>query len=593
MERFCSQCDTRLARDNPDEICGACCKKTRDVLVRPPTVPAGFWESIPMRKALATRHMGKIERAFRTHAYARPISQSVAASWFFLTQAQLSRIESGPPIQNMDRLIQWAHILRIPANLLWFPLPDGSAPGAGPGPTEDSTAPPCPSCSSDTDPPSAADSVSPTDWSSTTDWSRTANSSSTTGSAITTGRTRTGDPSSSFAPPAAPPPAVPHDAAARAHPPHRPGPSSETSSSAPSVRSASIVPPPSSPLPHDDDDEWRRLTELSRTAFFERGIGAVTLPAIGLDELQHIAIALTDARRYADDSIADYFRRQLDGCAANDRRRGPKRSIPVMIGLIAAIEQLAREARTEIRHELLRIGSRAAELAGWFYRDIVMPELSNYWRDRAVEWAQATGDFCMQGYALLKKSQTAWDDRDRVHMLTLAQAVQEGPWRLPPHILAEAALQEARAYAMMSRPADEVEQRLDRAHALLARHRPGALDPGAGLSVHYDEALFNLQLAICRCEGGQSDRALALYDSWLTPDHFSPRDYGYFLSLKGLAYAVAEEPDEAASAGLRALALARETDSARTHREVLRLAGRLRLWRERGTVRELRGALLA
>jgi hypothetical protein len=56
---------------------------------------------------------------------------------------------------------------------------------------------------------------------------------------------------------------------------------------------------------------------------------------------------------------------------------------------------------------------------------------------------------------------------------------------------------------------------------------------------------------------------------------------------------VAEEPDEAAAAGLRALALARETNSARTHQEVLRLAGRLRLWRDRAGVGELCGALLA
>jgi tetratricopeptide (TPR) repeat protein len=265
----------------------------------------------------------------------------------------------------------------------------------------------------------------------------------------------------------------------------------------------------------------------------------------------------------------------------------------MMIGLIAAIEQLAREARTEIRHELLRIGSRAAELAGWFYRDIVMPELANYWRDRAVEWAQAAGDFSMQGYALLKKSQAAWDERDAVRMLTLARAAQEGPWRLPAHILAEAAQQEARAYAMMSRPLDIIEQRLARARSLLSRYDPDSIDAEAGLSAHYDEALFNLQLAICYCEAGQSDRALRLYDAWLTPQTLSRRDYGYFLSLKGLAYAVGEEPDEAAGAGLLALALARETNSARTHQEVLRLAGRLRLWRDRDKVSELCRALLA
>jgi tetratricopeptide (TPR) repeat protein len=461
-----------------------------------------------MRQALATRHMGKIARAFRTHAYGRPISQSVAASWFFLTQAQLSRIESGPPIQNMDRLVQWAHILHIPANLLWFPLPYLKEPSGGDRCADgDFAAQPGPGCTMSTPGPSGAP-----------------------------------------------------DAAC-----HFPC----------------------------DDAEWGQLAELSRATFFERGVGAVTLPAIGLDELQHIAIALTDARRYTDDAVVGYFRRQLNDCAANDRRRGPKRSIPMIIGLIAAVEQLAREAKADIRHELLRIGSRAAELAGWFYRDIVMPELANYWRDRAVEWAQATNDFAMQGYVLLKKSQAAWDDRDGLRMLTMAQAAQEGPWRLPPHVLAEAAQQEARALAIVGHPLDLIEHRLDRARAFLDRHDPARLDPEGWLSTHYDQAVFHLQVAICYYTAGQPGRALELYDAWLTPKTFSARDYGYFLALKGLAYAVAEEPDEAAAAGLRALALARETNSARTHQEVLRLAGRLRLWHDRAGVGDLCRALLA
>ncbi|MGH8884363.1 MAG: transcriptional regulator [Egibacteraceae bacterium] len=35
----------------------------------------------------------------------------------------MSRIENGPPIHNLDTLIRWAQILRIPAQHLWFDLP--------------------------------------------------------------------------------------------------------------------------------------------------------------------------------------------------------------------------------------------------------------------------------------------------------------------------------------------------------------------------------------------------------------------------------------------------------------------------------------
>jgi hypothetical protein len=181
------------------------------------------------------------------------------------------------------------------------------------------------------------------------------------------------------------------------------------------------------------------MTELLRRTFLQRCMAAVTLPAIGLDELKHIAAALTDARRYSDQTLVGYFRRQLDDCAANDRTRGPKRNIPIALGLLAAIEHMAGDSKPTVRRELLRVGAQIAEFTGWLYRDITMPNLAGYWRDRATEWAQATADLPMQGYVLLKKGQAAWDERDGLRMLTLAEAAHEGPWQLPPRVQAEAA----------------------------------------------------------------------------------------------------------------------------------------------------------
>ncbi|WP_345470347.1 XRE family transcriptional regulator [Actinoallomurus oryzae] len=333
------------------------------------------------------------------------------------------------------------------------------------------------------------------------------------------------------------------------------------------------------------------MSELLRRTFLKRGMAAVTLPAIGLDELKHIAVALNNARRYTDHAMVGYFRRQLNACAEKDGTRGPKHSIPIVLGLIAAVEQMAGDSKPSVRHELLRVGSQAAEFAGWLYRDVAMPELANYWRDRAVEWAQAASDLPMQGYVLLKKSQAAWDERDALRMLTLAQAVQEGPWCLPAQVRAEAAQQEARGHAMLSGDLALVEPKLDQARALLAEESP---DKGSTpIAAHYDEALFALQVAICYCEAGQPDQALDLYETWLSEDTFSRRDYGYFLSLKSEAFATAEAPDEASSAALKALTLARETSSARTHQEVLRVAGQLQPWHDRAQVRELRAAVLA
>jgi tetratricopeptide (TPR) repeat protein len=72
--------------------------------------------------------MGALMRAYRTHPYhGRDIPQEVAAGWVSITQPRLSRIENGESVSNITKLIRWAHVLRIPADLLWFQVPGASA----------------------------------------------------------------------------------------------------------------------------------------------------------------------------------------------------------------------------------------------------------------------------------------------------------------------------------------------------------------------------------------------------------------------------------------------------------------------------------
>jgi len=338
--------------------------------------------------------------------------------------------------------------------------------------------------------------------------------------------------------------------------------------------------------------EEKSLVELLRRTFLAGGLAALTLPALGLDELKHITAAVVNAQRYAGSDIVDYFRRELDNCALNDGRRGPRQSLPIVLGLIAAIEKMAADAKPAIRRDLLRVGAYASEFAGWLYRDVCVPELANYWRDRAIEWAQVSGDATMQGYVLLKKSQAVWDERDALRMLTLAEAAQEGPWRLPARVRAEAAQQQARGHAMLDGNLALVESKLSEARSLLDQDRANADARTTEVAAHYDEALFGLQVAICYCEAGQPERSLELYDRWLSPETFSRRDYAYFLALKGEAHATAEEPDNAATAGLKAFSLARETESVRTVQELTRLAVQLEQWRDKESVHDLRKSVL-
>jgi tetratricopeptide (TPR) repeat protein len=53
----------------------------------------------------------------------------VLGGWLGLTQAQISRIENGPPVRHLDSLTHWARTLRIPEHLLWFKLPERQPDG--------------------------------------------------------------------------------------------------------------------------------------------------------------------------------------------------------------------------------------------------------------------------------------------------------------------------------------------------------------------------------------------------------------------------------------------------------------------------------
>lgn len=124
--RYCRSCGARLARDNPDVRCTPC--QTTSANSGPPDVPDDFWEADLIRDALASWHMGRVIAAYRNHPFhGQPLRQEVVAGWVFMTQPQLSRLENGPPIKDLDKLILWARTLRIPGPLLWFSLPEDAA----------------------------------------------------------------------------------------------------------------------------------------------------------------------------------------------------------------------------------------------------------------------------------------------------------------------------------------------------------------------------------------------------------------------------------------------------------------------------------
>lgn len=318
--------------------------------------------------------------------------------------------------------------------------------------------------------------------------------------------------------------------------------------------------------------------------------GRVTSPLslVDIAELEHLAAAVEDARRYLDSSVVALFRRQLDKCKADDGDQGPAKPLPLVLSILAAISQHIREVKPDVRRQLLTFGAEAAEFAGWLYRDLRDSGNTGYWHDRAMEWAQAANDTAMQGYVLLKKSQAAYDDRDAHQLATLAEAASRGPWRLPVRVRVEVAQQEARGLAMLGEPLTVVERRLDEADHLYAsanaHDRPD-------LGIYFTEAAMATRRALCYVEAGRPVKAAELLGAVIASRNLTRRDEGFFQALRSYACALSGEPDVAAEEGLSALDIALSTNSERTTRELSRTVKALSPWASRPGPRRLREAL--
>lgn len=231
----------------------------------------------------------------------------------------MSRIENGPPIKDLDRLIYWAKLLSIPEDLLWFKLPTARH--------------------------------------------------------------------------------MPDDLPAKPDPDDFLVQSESASAATNGLPSITVLPMPiNAELPESTRQIGPASTSpLQQSAIPIRSGGSVALPVVGLDDLMHIVAAFDNAWRYFDDTVVDYFRRQLLTCAADDGDHGPRKTLPVVLGVIGALESSARRVKPSVRRELLTVAAQGAEFAGWLYRDIGVVEVASYWRERAIEWAQEAGDVSCKG----------------------------------------------------------------------------------------------------------------------------------------------------------------------------------------------------
>ncbi|UQI49802.1 XRE family transcriptional regulator (plasmid) [Streptomyces sp. HU2014] len=330
----------------------------------------------------------------------------------------------------------------------------------------------------------------------------------------------------------------------------------------------------------------------ARRGTFPGGVLAGAAPLLDASALDHLAAAVASARRYTDHHLVAHLRAALDEAARTDGRTGPRQALPAALGILGAIDEIARDASSAVRRDLLAVGARAAEFTAWLHRDAgAPPHTTVFFHDRAIEWATLSGDGPMHAYVLLRKAQATERD-DAARMRDLAHAAVHGPWALPPRARAEALQQQARAMALTGTAPDLVSLTLDQAHDALDQAAPAEPATCTGpLCAGYNHDRLMAQSAICHREAGQPERAVVLLRQHLSGGAFAPRDRAFFTAHLAGALAAAGEPDEAAATGLSALQLAAAPHFGQALGELRRTVAVLRPYARRAAVRELRQAL--
>ncbi|MGH8884999.1 MAG: helix-turn-helix domain-containing protein [Egibacteraceae bacterium] len=333
------------------------------------------------------------------------------------------------------------------------------------------------------------------------------------------------------------------------------------------------------------------LMPIDRRTLLLASGAAVVLPFVlpGV-EWQRLVRALHAPER-VDVEIVRYLQRVLDEHIVADERMGPHDLITVVAAQMGVIDRLRSGARGDVRDELLTVAARYAEFAGWLSQDAGDAQAARYWTDRAMERAQEAGNHVQVSHLLMRKSHQARDQRDAQGVIGLAQAAQQADGPLPPRIHAMAAEEEAQGHALAH---EEVacHRKFDEALELVASGHPEGV-PGPGQGRWCTEVYIELQRANGWLELGHPPRAIDLFERQLPKlPAVQQRDLGVYRARLARAYAANRDPEQAAAVGRQALAVGRDTGSARIFAELQRLDAALADYGDLPAVSEFHEALV-
>jgi len=291
-----------------------------------------------------------------------------------------------------------------------------------------------------------------------------------------------------------------------------------------------------------------------------------------------------------DPQLPETLRALLVQYAKTDNMVGPRSLLPVVSAQVGLISKFTAVASGVVRRELVGVGAWYAEFAGWLSQDAGDLRSAAIWSDRALEWAHVDGAPLMVSYVLMRKSSQASSAGDTAGALGLAEAALREPG-LTPRVRALALRQKARGHALEG-DSMACERALEAARTDVASDEDHGDDDRA-LSGYCTPAYVEMEAGDCWMALGAPTKAIATFEQGLAiwPPGYE-RDRGLHLARLAVAYATANEPEQACGYAEQAAVLARETGSTRTLQELGRLHARLSAWGDDlPAVRSLRDVL--
>ena len=331
-------------------------------------------------------------------------------------------------------------------------------------------------------------------------------------------------------------------------------------------------------------DEPYRLLWQSVYDLTGEQLGFTAVSAVGVQPIQGSAFSSSSVGP----EVLAGFQSLLAQYVSVDAVSGPRLILGAVQAHLVQLEELCGVASGRIRADLLDVGARFTEFAGWLHQDAGDTSAARYWTNRAMDYALELGDARLTSYVLMRKSNIETDAGHVAQGLGLADAALRSGSDLTPGLRALALRQKAYLHALAGERDDAIAA-IDKATAEVDNFvGPNEPEFTAYCSLSYIE----MESAHSWAKLGKAELAAHVYSRSLTGwPQSQRRDQGLGTARLAGVYATLGDIEQAASQGQRAAELLRQSPSARTLAALRSAAKTIAMYRKLDCVKEFQHSL--